>query len=211
MPERQGRCCSCSDVRGDEQRRGGEAKGLGGVHIYSIPAKDLKNMHGAGGHKINAERLLLELPTSMGFEGALPPKPKAPSPYPARKEHAASSVAVKGLDRGHYDRLQLTWKEVLEMTKEGVFTAPKRKRTGGGIGGKKRKKRAVSVAKERTARDNEVALVGAEFEDEGTMWKAVEVEWSDDDNCIAVWYYDLNSAALWSFVELLLASRRMIC
>jgi len=84
---------------------------------------------------------------------------------------------------------------VLEMTKEGVFTAPKRKRTGGGIGGKKRKKRAVSVAKERTARDNEVALVGAEFEDEGTMWKGVAVDWSDDDNCIAVWYYDLDSAA----------------
>jgi len=55
------------------------------VHIYSAPAKDLPNMHGAGGHKINAERLLLELPTPVGFDGALSPKPKAPSPCPARK------------------------------------------------------------------------------------------------------------------------------
>ena len=37
-------------------------------------------------------------------------------------------------------------------------------------------------------------MVGEEFEDDGVEWKALAVDWSDDDAAMVVWYYDVEAA-----------------
>ena len=79
------------------------------------------------------------------------------------------------------------------MTKSGTFTAPKRRSGGGGVGAPRKKRKAVK-RRERSVRDDETALVGSEFEEDGVQWKVLAVDWSDDDAAMVVWYYDLAAA-----------------
>jgi hypothetical protein len=39
-----------------------------------------------------------------------------------------------------------------------------------------------------------MALCGVEFNDDGILWKVVNVTWSASENEPVVWYYDVNSA-----------------
>ena len=48
--------------------------------------------------------------------------------------------------------------------------------------------------RERSVRDDEAALVGSEFEEDGVQWKVLAVDWSDDDAAMVVWYYDIKVA-----------------
>ena len=84
---------------------------------------------------------------------------------------------------------------MMELTKEGIFTAPKRKGGNGGVGGsRKRKPRKAAQKQERSLKEDEIALVRTEFVEDGTKWKVLAVDWSDDDHDMVVWYYDIEAA-----------------
>ena len=60
-------------------------------------------------------------------EKRLPRKPPEPSPYPERADHAAETGEAAQLKEDYMKEFQQTWKDVMEMTKSGTFTAPKRR------------------------------------------------------------------------------------
>ena len=126
-------------------------------------------------------------------EKRLPRKPPEPSPYPERADHAAETGEAAQLKEDYMKEFQQAWKDVMEMTKSGTFTAPKRRSGGGGVGAPRKKRKAVK-RRERSVRDNEAALVGSEFEEDGVQWKVLAVDWSDDDAAMVVWYYDIEAA-----------------
>ena len=162
------------------------------IHVYRMKAADMPNMERTGlGQKLNAERLLEELVPVV--EGRLPRKPSEPSPYPERADHAAETDEAAQLKEDYMKEFQQTWKDVMEMTKSGTFTAPKSRSGGGGVGAPRKKRMAVA-RRERSRRDDEAALVGSEFEEDGVQWKVLAVDWSDDDAAMVVWYYDLAAA-----------------
>ena len=160
------------------------------LHVYRVKAKDMPNMHSDLDDKGNAERLHIALRPIV--EMPLPAKPREPSPFPVRTDHAAPTDEAQLLQQDYMREFNRAWKEVIEMTESGSFVAPKR--IGRGGIGAPRKKRKATVRKERAARDDEVALVGEEFEDDGVEWKVLAVDWSDDDAAMVVWYYDVEAA-----------------
>ena len=103
------------------------------IHVYRIKAAEMPNMEKSGlGQKGNAERLLEELAPVV--EKRLPRKPPEPSPYPERADHAAETGEAAQLKEDYMKEFQQAWKDVMEMTKSGTFTAPKRRSGGGGVG-----------------------------------------------------------------------------
>ena len=144
------------------------------------------------GVKGNSERLLEELKPVV--EKQLPQKPREPSPFPERPDHAAPSDEAQQLQQTYMQEFQQAWKEVIEITSSGSFKAPKRKRGGGGVGAPRKKRAANRAARERSVRADEVALVGEEFEEDGIEWKVLAVDWSDVDAAMVVWYYDVEAA-----------------
>ena len=161
------------------------------LHVYRLKAADMPNMDRAGlGQKHNSERLLKELKPVVDVP--LPRKPREPSPYPERADHAAETDEALQLKEDYMKEFQQAWKDVMEMTKSGTFTAPRRA-SGGGVGAP-RKTRKPAARQERSVRDDEAALLGSEFEEDGTQWKVLAVDWSDDDAAMVVWYYDVAAA-----------------
>ena len=61
------------------------------------------------------------------MEKRLPRKPPEPSPYPERADHAAETGEAAQLKEDYMKEFQQAWKDVMEMTKSGTFTAPKRR------------------------------------------------------------------------------------
>ena len=140
----------------------------------SIKAAEMPNMEKSGlGQKHNAERLLEELVPVV--EKRLPRKPPGPSPCPERADHAAETGEAAQLKEDYMKEFQQAWKDVMEMTKSSTFTAPKRRSGGGGVGAPRKKRKAVKRRK-RSVRDNEAALVGSEFEEDGVQWKVLAVD-----------------------------------
>ena len=164
------------------------------IHNHGMKAQTLPKMHGGDGKKRNAERLLGEFKSSPIFF-KVPGKLNEPAPYPERAAHPAPSSEAEGIERAHAAKFQSAWKEMMELTKEGIFTAPKRKGGNGGVGGsRKRKPRKAAQKQERSLKEDEIALVRTEFVEDGTKWKVLAVDWSDDDHDMVVWYYDIEAA-----------------
>ena len=163
------------------------------IHVYALKAMELPKMHSELDYKGNAARLRTALKPVV--EKPLPPKPGAPSPFPERPHHSAPTDEATQLQEDYMREYNQAWKEVMEITQSGSFIAPKRKARGGGLGAP-RKRRRGRATKERSARDDEIALVGEEFEEDGVQWKVLAVDWSDDDASMVVWYYDVQGANL---------------
>ena len=120
------------------------------IHVYKIKAAKMPNMDRSGlGQKPNAERLLEELKPVVTTP--LPPKPREHSPYPEQVDHAAETDEARQLQEAYMREFQQAWKEAMEMTKSGTFTAPKGK-SGGGVSAPRKKRRATRT-RERSARD----------------------------------------------------------
>ena len=85
--------------------------------------------------------------------------------------------------------------DIMEITQSGSFIAPKRQARSGGLGAPRKMRRGRST-KELSARDDEIALDGEEFEEDGVQWKVLAVDGSDDDASMVVWYYDVQGANL---------------
>ena len=166
------------------------------IYIHGMKAKELPNMHATPklGHFKNAERLLGEFESCPVFF-SLPAKQPEPAPYPERPAHPAPSAEAEQLQRSHIAKFHSVWKDVLEMTKEGIFSAPKRK-SGGGVRKRRTGKRKAPQKKERSPRPGEIELLRAEFVEDGTLWKVLAVDWSDDDHDMVVWYYDVEAATV---------------
>jgi len=100
---------------------------------------------------------------------------------------------IKQLQQDYMQEFNQAWREVMEMTESGSFTAPRRKTGRGSRGiGAHRKTRAARATKERASRNDEIALAGEEFEEDEVQWKVLAVDWSDDAAAVVVWYYDVE-------------------
>ena len=102
------------------------------------------------------------------------------------------------------------YRELIALTKQGMFRLPRGNHdggdddgegsgtaSGGGSSSNKRKRqqttKSISKRKPRRVKTNEAALVGETFEDDGIDWKVLDVAWSDEFGEVLVWYYDLRS------------------
>ena len=59
----------------------------------------------------------------------------------------------------------------------------------------KLKKQTTKAAEKGTERKSAATLEDAELEDDGRDWKVLKVQWSEEDTCILVYYYDVEEEA----------------
>ena len=106
-------------------------------------------------------------------------KPPCPPPYPERGTLSAPTNAALQLTAEYTQKVSDAWIELMQLTQAGTFHVPRPSR---------------SRAHQGAIAPGDMALCGVEFNDDGILWKVVNVTWSASENEPAVWYYDVNSA-----------------
>lgn len=112
----------------------------------------------------------------------------APSPVPPRQPVAIPSEQSRELTGKHVARQFDAFRELLQLTGGGVFRLPPLPSEA--------EDRASTPRQWRRRQPNrrEEGMMGQEFADEDVWWKVLSCEWSEEYECIIVYYYDLHWA-----------------
>jgi len=170
------------------------------IHVYGMT--DTPALGGGSGDD--------ELTRLEGMVGALVKKPlpsRLDQPSPDFRPFDASS-ATEGARKNYMQSVKdivEAWRLLIELTEKGIFRLPveDEKEEDGGSGGgggssssssKSRRRRGPRKVKPRRTKANERALIGELFEEDGTDWKVLDVEWSDEVKQVVVYYYDVDLA-----------------
>ena len=87
----------------------------------------------------------------------------------------------------------------MALTEKSIFRLPWADEGDGGDDSPERRPRPVKKRKAsgpRRIKEKERALVGQQFEEDGTNWKVLDVAWSEEVEPaqVVVYYYDLDLA-----------------
>jgi hypothetical protein len=112
----------------------------------------------------------------------------APSPVPPRQPVAIPSEQSRELTGKHVARQFDAFRELLQLTGGGVFRLPPLPSEA--------EDRASTPRQWRRRQPNrrEEGMMGQEFADEDVWWKVLSCEWSEEYECIIVYYYDVHWA-----------------
>lgn len=122
----------------------------------------------------------------------LPPIKPPPMPLAERTSVAVPDGTSRSLASDHVARQFQAWEQVRKMVKDGVF----RMKRPAAAQRRRRQRQGQQPAKKRARRPNanEQALDATEFEEDGINWKVLHSEWSEEYECIVVFYYDVDMA-----------------
>jgi hypothetical protein len=147
-----------------------------------------------GSGSSDAELVRLKQGVEPLVEQPLPDKMKSASlPIPARQPVAIPSEQSRELTSKHVVRQFQAFQQFVQLTKGGVFRLPPLHSEADDRATTPRQPRPRQLRPRRPNRQEE-GLVGQEFADEEVWWKVLLCEWSEEYECIIVYYYDLHWA-----------------
>jgi hypothetical protein len=136
--------------------------------VWRLKPKDLRNI-GDDKDDVAVERLMRELAPVVAT--ALPRKPPPPLPYLVHPAHPAPIPAAVAFDMKHIIAISDALSELVEITAEGAFEAPRRTPRAPAAAQQPRAPRV------RAPTDQETAFVGVVFEEDRVDWRVLAVEW----------------------------------
>jgi hypothetical protein len=146
--------------------------------IYGLKKEDLPKI-GSGSSELELNRLYEAVIALIHKHQPLPPKVPIPSVYPEYPLGAAPTEEALALHAQHQAKAAAAMSTLMASANNGVvFSASRMKRRG----------QAISAS--------HMALEGTEFEEEGIMWKIIDVRYSKKIKTMVVWYCDMELAAL---------------
>ena len=138
---------------------------------------------------------MIALPAVVAVPLPMQPPPP-PVPYPKRATHPAPTRAAVAFEMKHLATISTAFGELVAVTKEGSFKAPRRRRaTAPSAASAEAAPPTAAGKRPRAPAHDEEALVGVAFEEGGVDWKALTAEWDTELEEVVVWYYDVDMAA----------------
>lgn len=151
-----------------------------------------------GGGSGDGELTRLEAEVGALVNKTLPPR--LPQPNPNFRPYDASS-ATEGAQQNYMKSVKdivEAWRLLIELTEKGIFRLPVEEKedeesgSSSSSSSSSSKPRGKRKVKPRRPKKKERAVVGQSFEEDGTNWKVLDVEWSDAVDEVVVYYYDVD-------------------
>jgi hypothetical protein len=200
-------CRSLADLQALHAAHGGNTKKCAEAlrdqlrlrdHVYKIKNKDV--LIGQDKDEAAIARLMIALPAVVAAPLPMQPPPP-PVPYPKRATHPAPTRAAVVFELKHLAAISTALAELIAVTNEGSFKAPRRRRATAPSAASAAAAAAAAAPptaagkRPRAPAHDEAALVGVAFEEDGVDWMVLAVEWDTDLEEVVVWYYDVDMAA----------------
>ena len=158
-------------------------------HVYKIKNKDV--LVGQDKDEAAIARLMVALPAVVAASLPMQPPPP-PVPYPKRATHPAPTRAAVVFELKHLAAISTALAELIAVTNEGSFKAPRRRRATAPSAASAAAAAAAAPPtaagkRPRAPAHDEAALVGVAFEEDGVDWMVLAVEWDTDLEEVVVW------------------------
>ena len=175
-------------------------------HVYGMG-----DLPAIGGGSSDEELTRLELAVGILVGQELGDKIPEPSPDFRAHDHSTSTADAKQKFMDHIKEVLTAYRSLIALTEKGVFRLPvddgeddddDGESTSSSSSSTRRASSSSSSTsstatprprKARRVKAKERAMVGQSFEDDGTNWKVLDVNWSDFHGEVVVYYYDVDS------------------
>jgi hypothetical protein len=151
-------------------------------HVYGISQKDLPNIKVSSNVNVDAECTRLVKEMEVLVQQDLPNMIDPPQPYPSRQPAPAPSSAAQHAYDDYTELVKQAYDELTRLTNENMTFVTQTTC------------RLTAAANPTASEDDRAELNGTRFVEEGILWRVLDVDYSEQEEEIVVWYYDVDKA-----------------